>query len=141
MSALNQSSEGCDWNSCHIMSSFQEEGTMPLVASLLAKRSGPPLKAKVGEHIPNGVSSPGFGTWRCSFGPRVWVRTRGLHRPSSVAHSRCSRLTYLFSVTSAEILSVTSWRSWKSRGSDVPTTLQKTTKKGHNGYESIVLSS
>jgi hypothetical protein len=35
--------------------------------------------------------------------------------------------------------SVTSCSSWKSCASDVPTTLQKTTKKGHNGYESMVL--
>ena len=34
MSALNQSNEGCDWNSCHIISSFQEEDKKALVLSL-----------------------------------------------------------------------------------------------------------
>jgi hypothetical protein len=66
-----------------------------------------------------------------------WIR--GLHRPIRVVHRRCRRLMNLFSETSSEMPSVTSCSSWKSCASDVPTTLQKTTKKGHNGYESMVL--
>jgi hypothetical protein len=142
MSALNQSSEGCDWNSCHIMSSFQEEGIIPSVVSstlLLFGRSGPRSKAKDGEYVANGGANPAFSARESSL--ELDVGTSGLHSPKSVSHSRCNRWTYLFSVTSVEMPSVTSWRSWKSWASEVPTTLQKTTKKGHSGYESIVLHS
>jgi hypothetical protein len=47
ISALNQSREGCDWNNCHIMSSFHEEGIIPVVPLLppLFKISGPLLKS------------------------------------------------------------------------------------------------
>lgn len=72
-----------------------------------------------------------------SCGPEVL--TSGVQRLKSVAHNLCKRLTYLFSVTRAEMPSVTVCRSWKSRSLEVPTTLQKTTKNGHKGYESIVL--
>jgi hypothetical protein len=139
MSALNQSSDGCDWKSCHIMSSFQEEGITPSVVSLtlLFRRSGPPLKDKDGGNVASCAVNPAPSDCVCSF--ELDIGTSGLHNPKSVSHSRCSRWTYLFSLTRVEMPSVTSWRSWKSRALEVPTTLQKTTKKGHSGYESIVL--
>jgi hypothetical protein len=128
----------------YVLSSFQEEGIIPSVASptislSLFRRSGPPLKAEDGGYVANGAVSPALSDCVGSF--KLNVGTSGLHSLKSVSHSRCSRWTYLFSVTRVEMPSVTSWRSWKSRASEVPTTLQKTTKKGHNGYESIVLCS
>jgi hypothetical protein len=134
ISALNQSREGWNWNSCDIMSSFQVEVMKPLAEAFdVSRTSG---ASKVGNELPAtctiGTAADAwlFGAVGC---------TSGFERPSSVSQSRCSRCTYLFLLTRVDIPSVTSCRSWKSRASEVPTTLQNTTKKGQRGYESMVL--
>jgi hypothetical protein len=132
MSALNQSKEGWDWNNVHMRSSFQDvrkSSACPLVSGKFSC----PMFGSIGRIVASGtpvltvvvVTTP------------AWIR--GLHSPIRVVHRRCRRLMNLFSETSSEMPSVTSCKSWKSCASDVPTTLQKTTKKGHNGYESMVL--
>ena len=68
MSALNQSREGCDWNNCHIMSSFHEEGIIPVVPSLplLVKMSEPLPKPADREYVANGAVDPSVGCDVCS---------------------------------------------------------------------------
>lgn len=133
MSALNQSSEGCDWNKVHIRSSFHEVRKSSTCEFASGKFRGAVLVS-----IDRSVAS---GIVRLALLVCIWTDSMsGLQRPINVVQRRCSRLTNLFSDTSSEMLSVTSWRSWKSCAFDVPTTLQNTTKKGHSGYESMVLA-
>lgn len=116
ISALNQSKEGCDWNSCHIISSFHDDGMISPMLSLVlvvppaaSPRGEVTSKFRVGGIIALGKSNRTADVWNGS--SLLATGTRGLQRPSSVAHRRWRRLTYLFSVMRVEIPSVTACRS------------------------------